>query len=237
MSQNNNFNWLKNEGKKENLLDEDILLDEDMNFGSQEDEIFFPNKKISKDKNIKSKNLQNYRDKRLISKINKENIFMNEDQLNYAKKVVENMHKNEINNNKINFSNLKTENSISNFTIIGNKPTNININNEIPISSAEEKLIEILTYIGLINGCSYKILLNNTDYFQIEIIIQKDERSFNQFELLFKKKEDTEFVDYTPINSTFIFEQKDEVLKEPLEIHKDDLGMLMKKFLNYKFNN
>lgn len=97
---------------------------------------------------------------------------------------------------------------------------------------------EALSFIGLLTSCDYTIKANSKQELIIEISIEKNENEKMIFQIKFDKTiENNNYVDYVPLITTFKFQDEDELaFYEELEIHKQDLGKMMKRFLNYKLD-
>jgi hypothetical protein len=247
----------------EDNSDEDILVDE--HFGSNEDD---DSKKIKYSKNTKllGTNYQNLRQMRLLQKLNnKENNFLSQEQLDFAKKVVEqntNINKQkdveenskkvdevEIKSNKNNINNKQKEKEIKvvspdiNFSIKKDlnrdkeKISDFVKENQInPIDSNPLDTNDTLIYLGILNACEYKICKNDTEFFSLEMKIEKNEKEQMKFIVNFRKQgEDKDFVEYIPLLTTFQLEGDDTLFYEELEIHKEDLGKMIKRLLIYKY--
>jgi len=68
--------------------------------------------------------------------------------------------------------------------------------------------------------------------------MEKSNDEMMEFILSFNKRgEDKDFVEYSPLKVTFKLEGEDTIFKEELDIHKEDIGKMMKRLMNYKFKN
>lgn len=95
---------------------------------------------------------------------------------------------------------------------------------------------EILSIMGLINSCEYKISQNDDIVLSLQVSITKSEHEKINFFLNFQKTGDcSDYVEYLPIKNTIILEGEDTYFNEDLEIHKEDLGKLMKRLMKYKY--
>lgn len=236
----------KSNKRKYNDLDnlvEDILVDENLNFIDPEEDEDEDSKKTKK-KNFKflssgNNNLHTLRHMRLIKKQKENTNTISQEQLDFAKKVVEQNNKNNsiekevsikeaINNNKLS----KKLQIASNITFtIQNKPS---INNIINNKTNEE---DILYYFGCLNGCEYKIIDNNTQIFKVQITINKNEEVI-VFTLNFNKTDDEykDIVEFIPIKNTFKLKGEDSIFYDELEIPKEDIGKIFKRLLIYKYS-
>jgi len=241
--------------------DDSINDDENMIKGSKER----IESKRSKNKNTHN-NLQNLRDVRLLKKIGNlehQGTVLSQEQIEFAKKVVEeNVSKEpkesltsklkiEIEKNKekekkekIVIADTDSQGNSNNFEI---SKKNINSSNKICIDSSPNlnftilntkyDHLEILHYLGLLNSSIFKIVENNEDFISLEIVMEKNQNEMLKFLINFyKKSEEKDYVEYIPILTTFKFEGDDIIFYEELEIHKEDLGKMIKRLLNYKYN-
>lgn len=95
---------------------------------------------------------------------------------------------------------------------------------------------EILSIMGLINSCEYKISQNDEIVLSLQVSITKSENEKINFFLNFQKTGDcSDYVEYLPIKNTIVLEGEDTYFNEDLEIHKEDLGKLMKRLMKYKY--
>lgn len=95
---------------------------------------------------------------------------------------------------------------------------------------------EILSIMGLINSCEYKISQNDDIVLSLQVSITKSEHEKINFFLNFQKTGDcSDYVEYLPIKNTIVLEGEDTYFNEDLEIHKEDLGKLMKRLMKYKY--
>ena len=133
-----------------------------------------------------------------------------------------------------------------NFNNLEINKNNINPSNKICIDSSpnlnftilnsKNDHLEILHYLGLLNSCIFKIVENNEDLISLEIVMEKSQNEMLKFLINFyKHSEEKDYVEYIPILTTFKFEGDDIIFYEELEIHKEDLGKMIKRLLNYKY--
>ena len=234
--------------------EDDSLIDEENNPKGSKDRVY---SKKSKSKNAHN-NLLSLRELRLMKKIiNKENqgTILSQEQIEYAKKIVEentskepsesitSKLKSEVEKNKEKEKLLIKENNLvknisnnikleknSNISIESSPNLNFSILNS--INSTEE----ILHYIGLLNSCRFKTIQNNTNFISLEVEMEKNEKERMKFLINFNKKsEEKDYVEYIPVLTTFKFEGEDIIFYEELDIHKEDLGKMIRRLLNYKY--
>ena len=128
-----------------------------------------------------------------------------------------------------NLKNLKST-TTNNFSIdsMSSNPFEKNINHD------------ALYFIGLLCSSDYKITekknLQKEDIFSLSVLIEKTSNEKMKFILNFRKTgEDKDYVEYIPEVASFRLIGEDEIFKDELEVHKDDLGKMMKRLLIYKF--
>jgi hypothetical protein len=171
-------------------------------------------------------NLKLLRDKRIISRMNnKENNtgILSNDQIHFVKEVVNaNLEKEKPN----------TEEIISKSHYVAVSAINFSIDSKNTKIFSQQNLLEIM---GWVSSCKYDIKEDSVSLFSLEILIDKNEGEMIKFLLNFAKKKTIEFVEYVPINITLKLQGEDEMFYDELEIHKEDLGKMMKRLLNYKF--
>jgi hypothetical protein len=186
------------------------------------DELYNPETKRKKGKSKKitsTSQFQTLKEMRMMKRFNnKENITLSQDQLDFAKKVIE--QKIPENLNKNNLSDLVLSNE-GNFSLIG---------------KTSELGNEILNFLATLCSCEYKIIKNDSDIFSLQVILDKNEKEKMKFILDFYKIYNIEYVDYTPQITSFKLKGEDQIFLEELEIHKEDLGKMMKRLLVYKFD-
>jgi hypothetical protein len=251
--------------------DEDILIDENLNSDNEEE-----SKKSKQNKNVKilagNNNFQALRQMRLMKKYNnKENTsnLLTQDQLEFAKRIVENKNndnisksshvENNVTQNNYQLNNIGSKNlPLNNNTIqnnfqVNNIPSsyknnssyqNLKFSSEGNFSISSQKdnkndkkfISEILSIMGLINSCEYKITQNDDLVLSLQVNIIKSEKEKINFFLNFQKTGNcTDYVEYLPIKNTINLEGEDTYFNEDLEIHKEDLGKLMKRLMKYKY--
>ncbi len=186
------------------------------------DELYNPDTKRKKGKSKKinsNSQFQTLKEMRMMKRFNnKENVTLSQDQLDFAKKVIE--LKNPENLKKNNFNDLVLSNE-ENFSLNG-KPTEFGN--------------EVITFFATLCSSEYKIIKNDQDTFSLQVLIEKNEKEKFKFRLDFYKNGKNEYVDYTPIVTSFNLKGEDQIFLEELEIHKEDLGKMMKRLLVYKFD-
>jgi len=234
--------------------DDDSLIDEENNLKGSKDRV---NSKKSKNKNTHN-NLLSLRELRLMKKItNKENQgpILSQDQIEFAKKIVEENSSKEPSEGLT--SKLKSEvvkNKEKEKLIINENVLVKNISNNIKPEKSSYLCIEsspnlnftllnnknsseeILHYVSLLNSCSFKIVQNNMNFISLEVEMEKNEKERMKFLINFNKKsEEKDYIEYIPVLTTFKFEGEDIIFYEELDIHKEDLGKMIRRLLNYKY--
>ena len=95
----------------------------------------------------------------------------------------------------------------------------------------------ILSLIGLLSSCEYKVTQNANQLLSLQVTIEKNENEKMKFILnFFKTGEDKDYVEYLPKTITFKLIGEDLAFNDELEVHKEDLGKMMKRLLVYKFS-
>jgi hypothetical protein len=92
---------------------------------------------------------------------------------------------------------------------------------------------DTIKYLDLIPDCKFVILENTDDIFHIDIKITKDSEIMH-FQLKLDKQE-TEFVEYIPVEVTFKWEDEMKILYEEIELNSGTIKYFFSAIMEYKY--
>jgi hypothetical protein len=163
------------------------------------------------------------RTERLQYKKNKEMNFLSQDHLEFAKSVVNEQEKPKDNDNKDNSKDSK-DNQAPRLKIVSNTSFEIS-------SLWFEK--DTIKYLDLIPDSSYEVLQNDEGLFHIEVKVTKGSEIMH-FQLRLDKNE-TEYVEYIPVEVTFKWKADMEVLNDEIELRTQTIKYFFSAIMEYKY--
>lgn len=217
-------------------------------------------KRSKKTEYLMQRTLASQRNEKLLLKRNKESKeILSQEQIDFVGHVIDINNKKEELDKKINdniFTNEIDDSQNSkvnedNYTNNNNKKHNVQennlnfiIDNNLVISHVEnfevfsldknkqnKNFEEVLLSF---TDCKFELVNEENNNFEYEISIEDNYNKEARFRLKFLTEENTDFVEYTPINIEFEFPEDDFIYQE-VDIYKEDLSKFLRKLLNYKY--